>query len=443
MRKSGARKLGKENIEIERERLAIERERLEFEKKEASDNKKFWRMNSGTRLTILVTAAASFLTAIVYGGQIYISKIGKDKEIAVSEMLKTAESKKLDIQNQREWNLSIAQFVMSNWKTLFKGTPDEQKVLAKIIPTIFPQDVSVALLTRLESTSPSASRAIWRQARTSIETRQATNVDEGPTKAQPVRVEAQSSVPPRNDLLFTPLSSSLPRIDDLTTVARFPTYASTSLGSTVMGVTPTWEQNGAQDSRLYLNPIYAKFQEENSNTTRPGRLANFDAVSIGDFKPTSISGLPLDAKPIQVLTTGYQLLDWKLNSNPDEINQVIRGLNSSVSGTINAMQSAPSGVSAVSFGVTMISGRVVDAVTGLPIANAVVQSDSPALLIGLTTNTDATGYFVVTISSWQRSGSSIKLRVNRDGYESAVREVTDSTQYISSLGIPLRKSANR
>ena len=192
MRKSGIRKLEKENVEIERERLAIERERLAFEKKEASDNKKFWRMNSGTRLTILVTAAASFLTAIVYGGQIYTSKISKDKEIAVSEMLKTAESEKLDVQNQREWNLSIAQFVMSNWKTLFKGTPDEQEVLAKIIPTIFPEDVSVSLLTRLESTSPSASRAIWRQARTSIETRQVTNVDESPTKAQPVHVEAQS-----------------------------------------------------------------------------------------------------------------------------------------------------------------------------------------------------------------------------------------------------------
>lgn len=205
-------------------------------------------------------------------------------------------------------------------------------------------------------------------------------------------------------------------------------------------MTPRWEQNGAQDSRLYLNPIYTKFQEENSNTTRPAGLANFEAVSIGDFKPTSISGLPLDAKPIQILTTGYQVLDLKLNSKPDDINQVIRGLNSSVSGTMNAMQSAPSGV-AVSF--TMISGRVVDADTGLPIANAVVQSDSPALLIGLTTNTDATGYFVVTISSWQRSGSSIKLRVNRDGYESAVREITDSTQYISSLGIPLRKAATR
>jgi hypothetical protein len=286
MKKSSARKLEREYLEIERERVTLERERLDFKKKEASDNKKFWRMNSGTRLTILVTAGATLVTAILSAGQIWSSKISKDKEIAVTAMLKKSETEKLDFQKQREWNLSIAQFVMANWKTLFKGARDEQKVLAKIIPTIFPEDVSVALLTRLESTGPSASKAIWRQARSSIENPQAPRAEESSATAQPAHVAMQSpGAQTRSDSIFTSLltSSSTPRIEDLTTLGKYPLYQSTSAGSTPVGMMPTLELTRAQDSKLFLNALYKDTQEENRNLTRPLRLADYGAIALGDF----------------------------------------------------------------------------------------------------------------------------------------------------------------
>jgi Carboxypeptidase regulatory-like domain len=147
-------------------------------------------------------------------------------------------------------------------------------------------------------------------------------------------------------------------------------------------------------------------------------------------------------KPVQALTGDYPALSSKRNFTEGEINQQIPGMNSSsVRPTINGIQSTSSEISPVTYGVT-ISGRVVDADTGLPIANAVVQSDSTLFLIGLTTRTDVTGYFLVTISSWQHPAGSIKLRINRDGYDQATKEITDPVQFIGSLGIPLRKTAH-
>lgn len=160
--------LKREQLQIDREVVRIARDRLEFDKAEAVSEKRFWKMGAGTRVTILVSAAAVVVSLVVGVSTVWASWIAKEKEIQVSAIQHKVAQEKLDAQKKREWDLALAQFVLSNKEAIYNGTPQERQVLAKIIPTIFPQDVSVALLERLEKTTPLPERAIWTKAKSRV-----------------------------------------------------------------------------------------------------------------------------------------------------------------------------------------------------------------------------------------------------------------------------------
>ncbi|MEK6320044.1 MAG: carboxypeptidase-like regulatory domain-containing protein [Acidobacteriota bacterium] len=156
----------------------MERERLEIDKSKAALDHRFWNRNSGT----LIMAVVSLAAVIVSLGQVWASKVSKDRELEITSLQKKVELEVLDKQKEkelalvdarskREWDLSVAKFIMDNRKALFSGTADERKIFAKIIPTMFPEELSVSLLQKLESASPSAAKQTWRDARENLQTK--------------------------------------------------------------------------------------------------------------------------------------------------------------------------------------------------------------------------------------------------------------------------------
>jgi WD40 repeat protein len=143
--------------ELERARLELERDRLAFEKSKADLSNNFF----GRYSAILIPAAVSFAAVVVSFGQVWVTKITKDKEIEVATLQKRLELETQDAERKRELDISAARFVSENREAIFKGTPDEQELFAKLITTIFPVEVSGPLLLRLERASPAATKNSW------------------------------------------------------------------------------------------------------------------------------------------------------------------------------------------------------------------------------------------------------------------------------------------
>lgn len=159
-------------LEIEKSKLEIERAKLEIERMRAEREQRFWYKHSATLITALVSLAA----VIVSSGQVLSTWIAKNRELQIASIQKQVElemadkqkAKELAIleeQHKREWNLNTAKFVTENRRIIFNGNPEERILLAKIIPTIFPEDISLALLTRLETVSAPEAKNTWRVAK--------------------------------------------------------------------------------------------------------------------------------------------------------------------------------------------------------------------------------------------------------------------------------------
>jgi hypothetical protein len=164
------RKLRRELVEIERERVEIERERRGCDKTRTTSEKNFGTMGAGTRIIVLISGAAVLVSAIVGITSVWVSKITKEKEIQLSAIQKNLELEKAEAQKRREWDLSLTRFIVSNQDVIFNGTPQEQEVVAKIIPALFPADISITLLERLEKASSPPTTMIWGEARARLET---------------------------------------------------------------------------------------------------------------------------------------------------------------------------------------------------------------------------------------------------------------------------------
>ncbi len=112
---------------------------------------------------ILIPAAVSFAAVIVSLGQVWVTKISKDKELELITAQKHLELELQDAQRKRELDISAAKFVTENREAIFRGTQDEQELFAKLISTLFPTEVASPLLRRLQRASPASSQA-WQQA---------------------------------------------------------------------------------------------------------------------------------------------------------------------------------------------------------------------------------------------------------------------------------------
>src|SRR5262249_13561711 len=111
-----------------------------------------------------IPAAVSFAAVVVSLGQVWVTKISKDKELELATAQKQLELVMQDAQRKRELDISAAKFVTDNRETIFRGTQDEQELFANLISTLFPVEVSSPLLHRLKRASPASSQQAWQQA---------------------------------------------------------------------------------------------------------------------------------------------------------------------------------------------------------------------------------------------------------------------------------------
>jgi WD40 repeat protein len=158
--------------EIEKAQLALERKQLELDKAAAERDRNFFNRNTG----VLISAAVSFVAVIVSISQVWVTTISKDKELEITILQHKADiesqqhqkDRELAIseaQRKRELDLSAARFITENRKAIFQGSAEEKELFARLIPTLFPPDVSAPLLRRLENATPGPGRKIWEDAR--------------------------------------------------------------------------------------------------------------------------------------------------------------------------------------------------------------------------------------------------------------------------------------
>jgi len=162
--------------EIEIQRLKIDQDRLELDRQKAEQDRRFWIKNFGTVITTTVSLAAVLVTT----GQLWLAKISKDKEIAVTSAQKDKEltlmqaqkDKELTLlaaQQDREWNLNAAKFVSEHADVIFGKDKEQRERIAKVMIVTFPLNITDALFQKLETIPDSTQgQTTWRTARQDI-----------------------------------------------------------------------------------------------------------------------------------------------------------------------------------------------------------------------------------------------------------------------------------
>jgi len=158
--------------EFEKAQLALERKQLELDKAAAERDRNFFNRNTG----VLISAAVSFAAVIVSIAQVWVTTISKNKEVEITTLQHKAEIESqqrqkdrelatTEAQRKRELDLSAARFITENRRAIFQGSAEEKELFARLIPTLFPPEVSAPLLRRLENATPGPERKIWEAAR--------------------------------------------------------------------------------------------------------------------------------------------------------------------------------------------------------------------------------------------------------------------------------------
>ena len=143
--------------EIEKARLEIERERLNLEKVRAEAEKRFVNKNLGT----IVTAIVSLAAIIVSIGQVWVSYIQKEKELVLSSAQKFKELEMAGIKQNREYGLSIGDFVMKNSDAIFGKNEEKRTLVKNVLLTTFDESVTKPLVDNFVEVSEGEARASW------------------------------------------------------------------------------------------------------------------------------------------------------------------------------------------------------------------------------------------------------------------------------------------
>jgi WD40 repeat protein len=157
--------------DIEKAQLGLERKQIEIDKATVERDRSFLNRNSG----VLISALVSFAAVIVSIAQVWVTTISKNKEIQITmlqhradmesqERQKDRELALSDTQRTRELDLSAVRFITENRKAIFEGTPEDRELFAKLIPILFPAEISAPLMLRIEKATPGPEGKIWQSA---------------------------------------------------------------------------------------------------------------------------------------------------------------------------------------------------------------------------------------------------------------------------------------
>ena len=98
-------------------RLQLERERLEIERAKSAFDLRFLNRNLAT----VITAAISLAAVLVSFSQVWVAKIGRDREL----------------------NLGMVQFVSQNSDKIFGGNEEQRTRIRNVILAAFPEEIKI------------------------------------------------------------------------------------------------------------------------------------------------------------------------------------------------------------------------------------------------------------------------------------------------------------
>lgn len=121
-------------------RLAIERDRLNLEKSRVEFDRRF----SNKYLAVIFATVVPLTAAVFSYFQAVRDHAQKEKELNV-----------LELQQNREWNLSVAKFVSEHADVIFAGNDEQRSRIREIMLVTFPPNITSILFQKLEATATS------------------------------------------------------------------------------------------------------------------------------------------------------------------------------------------------------------------------------------------------------------------------------------------------
>ena len=409
--------LEKKKALLEEQKVEIERARLQFEKAKSPPRL--------TRTLAILAGIVGFLGLIASFGWVMVNWINKEKEIALSDRQKSIELEKLQAQREREWNLSRAQFILTHGEKIFSGTPDVQRLYAKIIPTIFPQEISVDILKNLERTSSPATKTIWHQARTNIEA-------QPPVKTEAVQVTKTTTqlYDPIRLINANPECTMSGLNETLSSLSALSRVRSDKYQPALYTQSSSFPSLGLDEMRVDSSPSKPIRIIAEESKPVASRLANLNLEILG-ISPNDPNIIDFAAKgPIAPTTPKdtlfsdgvYRPVSFQV-SDPSRLATDIR---ISITST-DVSAGTPSTAQLLSQTINLSSlkssvyGLVVDSETGKPVPTAVVSIEEDRLVSSSTrpSAANAAGRFEVEVP--YGLASSLKLKISAEGYCSVVK----------------------
>ncbi len=155
------RKGNRRENDIDRKKLAIEQQHLKLDKKRLKFESRFLNKHFGA----IVTSAVSLAAIVVSIGQIKVARIDKEKEIAVQNIQKSKELQQKKIEQDRLWNLQLADFVVKYEEEIFSSDTQKNRRIRDVILVTFPPKITTALFSKLEFTAPRQSKTLWKEGK--------------------------------------------------------------------------------------------------------------------------------------------------------------------------------------------------------------------------------------------------------------------------------------
>lgn len=141
------------------ERLALEREKLELERLRLEREGRFMTRHLGAVLTGIVSIAA----VVVSASQVWVARTDRLRELEAASRQRERESAAATAEQDRRWNLDVANFVVQHQDKIFADDPQQQARMRDIMSVTFPPEIASILFARLADSAPE-SAPLWREA---------------------------------------------------------------------------------------------------------------------------------------------------------------------------------------------------------------------------------------------------------------------------------------
>ena len=115
------------------------------------------KRNTGVFISSIISLAA----IIVSISQIIVAKTNKQLELELSQLQHDKQLEQMRINNERQWEMDILEYVTLNSDKLFMGTYEEKERLKNIMLITIPAEITNQLFRKIEQTATTDEKQIW------------------------------------------------------------------------------------------------------------------------------------------------------------------------------------------------------------------------------------------------------------------------------------------